>query len=330
VTGIRYTRSLVCVFDPQTGEPCARQEWKLDHEPITKIEGDGVVVYPSASIYSSKYFDLAKYNEANPNVDHAKILEATSTYGYIQQLIVHASTSVPYFVDTKPVVDNSQTIRVAVHSPVSLGVHDSSGRYTGVLPTATGTDLMRISEEIPNSTYLPFGEGKYIYVPETTEPYSFNLSGEGLGTFTLDIIRSSGDVETGRTVFTDIATGPTMKAELVVVDGSATTALHVDVDGNGTEDFIVNPSIDFDPILYMRMFKILVPTLHLGTKIEKRLLKQADKIITTLEKGKDKKVELRVQGLVSVLSKLSTKKHPKISEESAETLARYLEKLLDK
>jgi hypothetical protein len=121
-----------------------------------------------------------------------------------------------------------------------------------------------------------------------------------------------------------------MKAELVVPPDLGTTTLNIDVNGDGTSDFIVNPSADFDPILYMRMFKLLVPTLQVNIKIEKRLLKQADKIIAALEKGRDNKAELRVRGLVALLSEFSIKKHSRISEENAETLAQYLEKLLGK
>ena len=208
----------------------------LDMEPQFTSLGDTTVVAASATAdqsATSYYVDLAGYNGfANENRGHADILEAEPAEKLLSAIIQKTNLKLsvlPRFISTSiPEIykTNSGAMEeISVHSPVALDIYDNQGHHTGL--TASG-----VQNQIPNSYYLPFGEGKYAGVPADTMG-KVVLSGEAAGTFTLDITKGG-----AKTEFTDI---PVLPVSMATFDLSSTAPmLRVDFDGDGTTDEIIS------------------------------------------------------------------------------------------
>jgi len=125
---------------------------------------------------------------------------------------------------------------ISVHSPVTLDVYDSQGRHTGPIPggDSAGSGVSYIQNQIPNSYYLPFGEGHYVGLPADTKG-NVKLSGQAAGTFTLDI-------NTGayKTEFKDVPVLPMSTASFGLA--STSPSLLIDYDGDGTIDDVLPPA----------------------------------------------------------------------------------------
>ena len=120
-------------------------EYREDHHfqnyrPLTTVEGDRTVVYPSAvsSNVETRFFNLALFNalEIFPDFQHRDLLNAPPIQEAIHAVIKKQNISLnDFLVTTKPepptLVDQ---LIVSTHSPVILGAYDSLGNFTGVDP----------------------------------------------------------------------------------------------------------------------------------------------------------------------------------------------------
>ena len=87
------------------------------------------------------------------------------------------------FENSQP-ISFSNRVRLSIHSPVTIDAYDNEGNHTGkVCPV--GSDFCYAEENILNSSYLEFGEGKYINLPEE-EFEKVKLQGTDIGTFTYE------------------------------------------------------------------------------------------------------------------------------------------------
>ena len=300
IRGIRYKEARL------TGSACAVSNCRfLDHEPILTIDGDETVVVPSASLLTinTYYLNLREYNRfinLKINREHADIMEMDQLLLFVANLIQDDST-IPLFVETsKPTFDpdSAPALRISIHSPVSLDLYDESGRHTGVATSTIGLPV--IEEQIPNSYYFDMGEGKYAGA-DVLGTTTIRLHGLALGTFTLDIERTVGDMVTASTTFANIPVTASSTALLDIGDSTNLPAskLSVDVDGDGVEDADISAGDGLTIPELLGLWRGLVNSLDLPIKKKQKLIKMIDKLEKQILKDqKDKKFKKYLMGYV--------------------------------
>ncbi len=271
----------------------------IDMSPQMTSLGDNTVVTPSAAATIPKsftyYIDLAAYNnKSGKNRGHADILEAEPTDELLIDIIrgsvgtaASLSPVLPHFVSTTIPANyltnasNTKTEeQISVHSPVVLNVYDDQGRHTGPVKNITAIDsaLIPTESKIPNSYYLPFGEGQYVGVPLGTKG-KIVLSGTAAGSATLDITAYG-----TTTQFSDI---PVMKTSIATVDlGSTTPSLDLDYDGDGTID-VVFPPTPAGATAYPAAVQKLISAFSRNRAHHKNMLGKLESIIETIKEKFD-------------------------------------------
>lgn len=243
----------------------------LDHQPLYTFDGDGTVVLPSAvamegqnsdssiaydfitNNYVDTYFvNLYDYNDLfalNVDKSHGTIFEVPEVKDLIKNGILHAGfqeSDYNYVYSEFPeyAEDEDEYIRLALHSPVSIDIYDEDGNHTGIVYDPENPDKeFYIAEEIPNSYYMQFGEGKYLGIPANAV-YSIELQGLDEGTFTFEMTEVLGDEELQTKTYTDIPTNPNMMGVLTLSDLDSATNLQLDNDGDGVFEEELIPDED--------------------------------------------------------------------------------------
>jgi pimeloyl-ACP methyl ester carboxylesterase len=214
--------------------------WK--YRPILKEDGDGTVVVPSALAMNASahverlWVNMKAYNSGpTSDLEHANILEIPNLLNFIADTITKTApvfSDYIYLSTSTPPSTSDKKLRYFLHSPLSLGLYDGEGRYTGI-STTTG----EIENQIPGAYYREFGEVKYITTPASAA-LKLVLSGQASGHFSLDIQEVQGDTILATTTFADI---PSSTSTIVTMDFTDSTIvnaspLHVDTNGDGTID----------------------------------------------------------------------------------------------
>ncbi|MFA6253900.1 MAG: alpha/beta hydrolase [Candidatus Paceibacterota bacterium] len=312
---------------------------KLDIHPLLTTDGDGTVVSPSATgavgSHRDFYLDIQKYNEVNnKSWVHKDIFEMSSVQQEITNLIKNTIDLPNYFSLAKPTPTAGQkNLLISVHSPVSLNAYDNLGNHTGLIPNPNpNSDLQLIEEDIPNSKYLDFGEGKYIVLPFgnglAPANYAIKLAGLSFGIFSYEQEETTDGVSTTTVSFTDIPVTPMTIASLNVSAGTSTTLL-IDADGDGKNDFAVKPNTGFDLILYLQMMKKVVASFDLKPLVEKLLEARIDNMIKLIERGKIKNVERRIKLTVWLADRPHWRNRQIIPQSDKDILVKMLNQLLD-
>lgn len=313
---IKYTakRSFFCRGNVS---PFCRGGYILDHEPVFTTEGDKTVVSPSAIAMEGEtyYVNLEDHNKelfgGRRNRSHADILEAWPLQEMIQNILA-ATNELPDHVTTAkptPSIANER-IRVSVHSPVSLGIHDSSGNYTGIIPNPDPDSDLTLKEElIPNSYYMEFGEGKYGGFG-TEEKHTLDLKGTGTGSFTLKISEVTGDEITETLEYEDIPVFESSIISMTLQNIADASDLTIDMDGDGQIDYSLSPGQSLEPTQLLDILKAHIFSLNVkkGTKKSSEAhIKNAKKFI---KKGKDKPLQSQLKNIEKKIQK-----EKKISQE---------------
>jgi len=282
----------------------------LTYSATTTTAGDGTVVAASAGAADSKDYYV---NMVSSDAEHATIFNDDSALAFVKDEITSsqpaASSSahdpvlaIPDITDTFPTAAQlaSDDLLITTHSPVSLGVYDSQGRYTGQIPNPDPTsDLGRYVEDIPGSEFRSNpDEGYNVDVPYGGS-YRVVLDGTGVGTFTLDTEHDVNGSAVATTTFADMPVTPLLTAELDLTPTTATSSqtLMIDSDGDGTIDATSSPHepVDFYSSAsaknnylkgYFQSIRNTIITLHLPSAKEKLELAKIDKIVDLLNKGK--------------------------------------------
>ena len=311
----------------------------IDEEPIFTIDGDKTVVTASALAGDGeKYFvDLPEHNRqlllTRKNRQHKDILEVQEVNYLISSLIENTNIiSLPNVLSTTTPIYNGNLLRLSVHSPITLDAYDFSGNHTGKI-CPPNTDLCYLEENILNSSYLEFGEGKYINLPE--EEFSrVSLVGTGVGSFTFESEKVLADGTSTTSTFVDIPVTTQTQAE-VTLNLDRTPQLKLDVTGDGVTDFTLAPSSTFDPVTYLQIMKATVDSLDLTQSKKKAFGNRINNTIKLIQKGKIDKAKLSASKFKEVLEKVISKpdpKHPKpkkLSKTDAQMLLDMLNQLLD-
>lgn len=311
----------------------------LDEQPVFTKDGDNTVVTLSATAaiapnLKTYYLDLPKHNKQlvgfRRNRGHADILEVEE----LQQLIENIVSENDVLPDTitlvKPKSDPQEaSVHISVHSPVSVDVYDAEGNHTGLVANPDpNSDISLVEENIPNSFYLNFGEGKYVGISGEIDA-NVQLQGLDYGTFTLKIDNFIDGVATSNE-FTDILVTPLTVARVDSVV-SASPQLVVDEDGDGEDDYIVDSVVvdlghGFDLVSCLQSMRQTVMSFNLKKTVEKNLLAKIDKLENLIAKGKIMKVESKIEKFIS---KIQNKRAKNINENDKDQFVAMLDQLLD-
>ncbi len=238
VKGLRYQQ-----FEKQSCLSAGPGTVLCDHdvyyEPVPQLTryGDETVVRESANAYpgdKQEYFvdlnDLAdKFPERK--VAHASVMNMNELQQLLNGFFQNQNVSVPFFSTTMPTFGETRDL-ISVHSPVAVSVRDNEGRVVGKIGEG---DSAQIVNDIPGSSYIEFGGGKYIVVPSSAS-YEVVLAGTGVdGSYTLAIDTLAGENDPVSVAKVLATTTPSMDASLVK-GGGVFGSLEVDYEGDGVID----------------------------------------------------------------------------------------------
>lgn len=212
--------------------------YKRQYRPIFVEDGDGVVPIPSALMMSAApnvfnyWINLrATGEQLRIEYDHGDLFEMASTRQFIEDKLQYVDR-LPQFISLTQPHETSQRKKLIfqLHSPLTLGLHDPNGNYTGLNEDGS------VSEEVAGVEYGEFGDVKYLIAPAGTE-YELIMQGQEAGVFSLDIQEQTGNTVTSSATIADVPTTANTIARLTTTSGTSdTSSLQVDYDGNGTND----------------------------------------------------------------------------------------------
>ena len=267
--------------------------YSLDREPIETIDGDKVVVVASANSLNEstgKYFlNLRAYNsDTKSQAQHANIMDVSYVDQFLGNLIKNSTSTVSYITLTKP--QETKRLEVSVHSPVSVDVYDNNGNHTGLVANqSTSSDFETIEENIPNSSYEEFGEGKYLSL-DPSGKYSFVLKGQDTGTFTLDIDTKIGTTTLAASDYLSVPVSTSTTAKFNLAPNATTTSLSVDFDGDGKTDQTIQPNNKLDPKTSLKALEGVVLGLKMNVIVKALLLLEIKNLENNSSSAKTEKV----------------------------------------
>lgn len=217
------------------------------YDPIFSENGDdtvpvisGLAMDTQLSNIKKLLINLADYaNQSGLDRGHAKILEIPQLLIFIKNLIRNQDENLPEFIfdEDSKLESSTNKFFIFLHSPLTLGIKDTNGNYTGLNQDGT------ITNGIDAVEYGQFGEVQYLIVPKGLQ-YALTLNGLSSGTFTLDIQEVSNGTVVATTTFTNVPTTENTTASLKIIDGiESATPLSVDTDGDGDEDISLQPQV---------------------------------------------------------------------------------------
>lgn len=209
------------------------------------VDGDGTVVVPSALWMSTApnverwWMDLKKEEGIIINRVHKDILEIPNLRNFIKSKIIDIG-----FVDLENIIVNNTStltsddsrLHYTLHSPLTLGIIDAQGRYTGQDPITR-----QIREEIPNVDYKQIGDVQFISAPADMA-YTVKMEGYQEGSFSIDVDKQEGNNITASTSFQGIPLGTSTVAMMEVAPDFevSNSILSIDQNGDGTIDKTLN------------------------------------------------------------------------------------------
>ncbi len=338
IKDITYKMIKNCVKDLYG--PCISYSF-LDHIPSFQTSGDGTVSIKSALALSSTDFfvNLGRFNEENnKNFSHVNIMSAP-IIGDILSYLVNKITA-PFISDYVYTVgtstyqsfqtqvenyDSKKVLEISVHSPVNLMITDSLGRKTGMYKIPN-SDLNRIVEQIPNSSYKEIGEGKYVYLPDRSG-FKVDLDAYDYGSFSLNIEHKK--YETG-VLGTDTSLPSFSFNNIPITSSSSATlnllnelgpVLELDINGDNISDEII-------PANSLKDIQLSTSTLSKISIKQKLILNLVNlrSLISFSQIKSHKKIALikRVNHVLELLDKV------KLSQQKQDALAKSIKKLFDK
>ena len=194
---------------------------------------------------------------------------------------------------------------------MTLDAYDANGNHTGKICPPT-SDFCYKEENITNSSYLEFGEGKYLNFPED-QTSKIKLQGTDVGTFTYDSEKVLSDGSSTTSSFVDIPVTTQTQVEITLNQATGAPQMALDVTGDGMIDFTIAPNTAFDPVLFLQIMKKTVESFDISKKQKDTLTKRIDDTIKAIQKGKINKAKLKIEQFKKVLTI-----HPKESGKDKE------------
>ena len=224
---------------------------RLSYEINTVIDGDSVVVTLSALWMSDSvpnverwWVDLKGYNNQKLfDTKHRDILEIPNLRNFINSEIEDLTFTDPNNIvvnNTSTLTSNSTRLHYTLHSPLTIGITDTQGRYTGQDPVTK-----EIKEEIPGVNYRQIGDVQFISAPADIA-YTVKIQGYEQGEFSLDVDRQEGNEITDSTSFQAVPSSSTTIATIDVTPDFevSSSALEIDQNGDGAVDKTLNATPD--------------------------------------------------------------------------------------
>lgn len=273
IKGIRYTER----YSSECG--CNR----ITYVPVFTLDGDETVVTPSAlatPLQSNSKRYWVNLFDANDQLGqkwkHSSLMESIPVQEKLEKILTKSGRKNEFVVDTRPEGSSYKRLRYTLHSPLSLGLYDEEGRYTGMASSSPeSSDLSRVIEEIPNSYYMEFGETKIIGAPEIGTS-SVRMVGERTGTFTLVIERLLGDETVATTTFQDIPVATGTLASLSV-SAEEPIILLLDMDADGRTDVALDEG-GFDEEDAFNLLRSVIMRFDIGDKQKQHFLKNVQRL----------------------------------------------------
>jgi pimeloyl-ACP methyl ester carboxylesterase len=282
------------------------EEDKLDLKPIFAADGDGTVMLGSASFLSATtyYLNLHEYNNlASQNLSHKDITEVTDIQNLLRDLVTNTPPKLSQALrDT--LLDFSilpKRLNISIHSPALVDLYDKNGNHTGLVESReASTSDFTIEQNIPNSFYMNFGEGKYIGA-DLDSSSTLKIQGMGFGTFTLDIDETQGSTTIQHIEFTDIPVSPLTQASFSLSISTSTpqdSMLMLDIDGDAHTDYEIKSGQEFNPQIYLETLKISVKNMNLDLKAEKEIVNKIDKLLKLIQQDKTRQLSQKIKKLI--------------------------------
>jgi pimeloyl-ACP methyl ester carboxylesterase len=219
---------------------------KVLYRPLFTQDGDGTVPIISSLMMNvaervhTVWTDLS-YLATGHGYSHGDIFEAPEIEASVENILRTPAQSVATVASQmtvpQPPSASHKRITFYVHSPVTLSVTDSAGAQTVVREEGSSQD------DIADSESGIFGDVKYVSVPADAQ-YSVKLTGTDEGIFTLDLEDRTGSAVTSSSTIADVPTTTKTTASLTVSGSITNTSpLSVDVDGDGSEDYLITPKL---------------------------------------------------------------------------------------
>ena len=213
----------------------------LSYKPRFVVDGDGTVVVPSALWMSVGpnverwWVDLSEDGGLLINRVHKDILEISNLRNFLKSKIIDSTFTDPESIlvsDTSTLISNKSRLHYTLHSPLTLGITDAQGRYTGQDPVTK-----QIKEEIPGITYKKIGDVQFISAPDDIA-YTLKMQGYEQGSFSLDVDKQEVNTVTASTSFQGIPSSASTLATMDITQNMdiTTSSLIIDQNGDGATD----------------------------------------------------------------------------------------------
>lgn len=213
---------------------------RISYTPRFVIDGDSTVVVPSAlwmpesSNVERWWVNLQELNNSFSLIKnvHRNILEITNLTNFIKAKVTDSDFSDPEYIvvdNTSTLTSSSSRLHFILHSPLTLGITDAEGNYTGMDP-----ETKEVREEINGVDYRQIGEVQVLSVPTGT-PYTLTLQGYEDGYFSLDVEEQLGNEIVESTLFEGIASSSSTLATMDIGLDFEVSDSELKVDTNGDE-----------------------------------------------------------------------------------------------
>ena len=178
-----------------------------------------------------------------------------------------------------------------------------------------------VEEQIPNSYYLEFGEGKYLGT-DTLDNYTVVIRGLDYGTFTLEIEEVLADSVLGSVSYKDIPITPSTIIEFTIQNLENSSDLTVDIDGDGSTDFTLEEGEEVTPLTQLKILKGIIKSFNIRPGIKRGLIERIDSAIKLFKLGKTEGVRETLTSFQNQLKALAGKK---LSAETSVELIQIIE-----
>lgn len=291
------------------------RHFRQNYETLFTIEGDKTVVYPSAissAADEAYFFNLEKYRrEKKESVQHRDLLSSSPIQQVLTFVIKNENISqTPYIVSTKPIPGSlADQLVISTHSPVILGAYDQNSHFSGIDPNQDlGADVLLVTEDIPGSTFLTFGDSQYLFLPKEGS-YTVVFKGTGSGPTDVDIEDFASDTSTLVATYSDISVIASTSATFIVNSVSPQDS-HIQMDSNndGQVDIYIAPDNQMLTLgELLTNLKTTIQNLVAKDKLKMNLLKKIKNIEKKIAKQKNKKASKAVMNLEKQIIKKGKK-----------------------
>ncbi len=275
---------------------------KIKIERINK--GDGTVLSGSAgnikgiNVYLNQN-DIKK--DKQKEIKHANILESDSILDIVANVINKTKTieiknkdklefDLPKYTSyEEPDIrqfDNVNTLEIYIYSPVDIDIYDDRGGHLGIVANKNPGKWygIPIIEDTIGAPVSLLSEFKNVVLPGDRK-YNIVLKGNGIGLFTMDIIKYVGDmVLVSSTTYPYLPVTPLMNASTTISSLNINPVLYMDNDGDGITDKSVTSNKPFDPESYFDSLNIMIKKLQINKKLSDKYMKRLDKIKKKINK----------------------------------------------